>query len=48
MTWPPPLGSIGAVIALLVLVLAVVFIAVGQLDFRVGGLIAALAVARLT
>jgi hypothetical protein len=48
MTWPPPLGSIGAVIALLVLVLAVVFMAIGQLDFKLGGLIAALAVARLT
>lgn len=46
--WPPPLGSIGAIIAVLVLVLAVVFMAVGQMDYRLGGLIAALAVARLT
>jgi hypothetical protein len=48
MTWPPPLGSIGAVIAVIVLVLAVVFMAIGQLDFKVGGLIAALAIARVT
>lgn len=47
MQWPPVPGSIGAVIALLVLVLAVVFMAIGQLDFKVGGLVAALAVARL-
>lgn len=47
----PPWGTypwtVGAVIAMVVLVLAVVFVAVGQMDFKVGGLIAALAVARL-
>lgn len=47
MNWPPAPGSIGAVIAILVLVLAVVFVAIGQMDARAGGLIAALAVARL-
>jgi hypothetical protein len=39
--------GVGGIIAIIVLVLAIVFIAVGQLDIRVGGLIAALAVARL-
>lgn len=48
MTWPPAPGSIGAVIAIIALVLAIVFMAIGQMDFKVGGLIAALAVARLT
>lgn len=43
----PPTG-IGAVIAIVVLVLAVVFMAVGRLDFVTGGLFAALAIARLT
>ncbi len=43
----PPF-SIGSVIAVIVLVLAVVFMAVGQMDFKVGGCLAALAVARLT
>ena len=48
MNWPPAPGSFGAIVAVIVLVLAIVFMAVGQLDFKVGGLIAALAVARLT
>ena len=48
MNFALPPFSIGSVIAVIVLVLAVVFMAVGQLDFKVGGLIAALAVARLT
>lgn len=39
--------GVGGVIAVVVLVLAIVFIAVGQMDVRTGGLIAALAVARL-
>ena len=41
-------SGIGAVIAVIVLVLAIVFMAVGQLDYKVGGLLALLAVARLT
>lgn len=40
-------NSIGAVLALIVLVLAVVFLAVGQIDLKVGVLIAALALARI-
>jgi hypothetical protein len=40
--------GIGAVIAVVVLILAVVFVAIGQMDFKVGILLAALAVARLT
>jgi hypothetical protein len=48
MTWPPPLGSLGAVIAILVIVLGVVFMAIGLMDFKVGGLLVALGVARLT
>lgn len=48
MNWPPPAGSLGAVIAILVIVLAVVFMAINQLDFKVGGLLVALGVARLT
>jgi hypothetical protein len=43
----PPF-SIGSVIAVIVLVLAVVFMAVGQMDFKTGGMFAALAIARLT
>lgn len=39
--------NIGAVIAVVVLVLAIVLMVVGGLDVKVGGLIAALAVARL-
>lgn len=45
MTFP---AGLGAIIAIVVLVLAVVLIVVGQLPLVVGGLIAALAVARLT
>lgn len=45
MTFP---SGLGAVIAVVVLILALVLMVVGQLDFKVGGLIAALAVARLT
>ena len=45
MTFP---AGLGAIIAVVVLVLAVVLIVVGQLPIVVGGLIAALAVARLT
>jgi hypothetical protein len=41
-------SGIGAVIAVIVLVLAVVFMAIGKLDFVVGGLIGGLAIARLT
>lgn len=41
-------SGIGAVIAVIVLVLAVVFMAIGQMDYRTGGLFALLAVARLT
>jgi hypothetical protein len=46
MTFPPL--TIGSVIAVIVLVLAVVFAAVGQMDIRLAALIGALAVARLT
>ena len=41
-------GGFGAILAIVVLILAVVFAAVGQMDLKVAGLIAALAVARLT
>lgn len=44
----PAWVTVGALIAIVVLVLAVVFMAIGQLDFKVGLLIAGLAVARLT
>lgn len=47
MNWPPAPGSVGAIIAVIVLILAVVFMAIGQIDFKVGGLIAGLAAARL-
>ena len=43
--WP---AGLGAIIAIIVLVLAVVFMAVGRLDYVPGGLIAGLAIARLT
>lgn len=42
-----PVWSVGAVIAVIVLVIAIVLMVIGQLEYRVGGLIAALAVARL-
>lgn len=45
---PVWLGSLGAIIAVLVLVLAVVLAVVGRLDLTAAGLIAALAIARLT
>lgn len=41
-------SRLGAIIAVIVLVLAIVLMVVGQIDLKVGGLIAALAVARLT
>lgn len=41
-----PVG-IGFVVAVLVLVIDIVFLALGQVDLRVGALIAGLAVARL-
>lgn len=43
--WPTGLG---AVLALIVLVLAVVFAAIGQMDLKVAVLLALLACARLT
>lgn len=46
MNIPIPTG-LGAVIAVIVLVLAVVFMAIGKLDIVTGGMLAALAVARL-
>ena len=48
MSWGTGPWTVGGVIAVVVLVLAVVFIAIGQMELKVGGLIAALAVARLT
>lgn len=42
------LGSIGAVLAIVVLVLAIVLFAVGQLPLIMAGMFALLAVARLT
>ena len=39
--------SVGAIIALLVLVVDIVFLALGQVELRVGALIGGLAVARL-
>lgn len=47
MTIPTP-GPIGFAIAIVVLVLCVVFVVLGTLPPLVGGLIGALAVARLT
>ena len=43
--WP---SGIGAIIAIVVLILAIIFVVIGQMDLKVGGLIALLAVARLT
>ncbi len=40
--------GLGAILAVIALVLAVVFMAIGHLTIIVGGLIAVLAVARLT
>jgi hypothetical protein len=42
-----PPWSLGSVLALLVLILAIVFLAMGRLSFIDGGLIALLALARL-
>lgn len=39
--------TLGWIIAVIVLILAIILIVIGQLDYKVGGLIAALAVARL-
>lgn len=39
--------TIGFVIAIIVLVIDVVFMALGTVDFKIGGLIAGLAIARL-
>lgn len=48
MNWSPPApGAIGWIIALLVLILAIVFMAIGRLDIIPGGLIAGVALARL-
>jgi len=44
-TWPT---GIGAIIAVVVLILTIVFVVIGQMDLKVGALIAALAIARLT
>jgi hypothetical protein len=43
--WPTGLG---AIIAIVVLLLAIVFMVLGRMDLVTGSLIAALAVARLT
>ena len=43
---PVPSG-VGAILAIIVLVVVVVLMVVGQLDYHVGGLLAALAIARL-
>lgn len=45
LTFPPI--TIGWIIALLVLILAIVFVAVGQLPLIVGGMIGGAALARL-
>ena len=41
-----PIG-LGFVIAIIVLIIDIVFLALGQVDLRIGGLIAGLAIARL-
>ena len=41
-------GTLGAIIAIIVLILAIVFMAIGQLSVLHGSLLAALAFARLT
>lgn len=40
--------GLGAILAIIAFVLAVIFMAIGQMDLKVGALIAVLAVARLT
>ena len=47
MTFAAPTITVGWVIALLVLILCVVFIAIGQLPLLVGALIGGVALARL-
>ncbi|HEY1294687.1 MAG TPA: hypothetical protein VGJ60_16540 [Chloroflexota bacterium] len=47
MTFAMPAITVGWVIALVILILTVVFIAVGQVPLLVGGLIAGVALARL-
>lgn len=42
-----PAITVGWIIALIVLVLAVIFVAIGRLDIVPGGLIAGVAIARL-
>jgi hypothetical protein len=42
-----PWFTIGWLIALIVLLLAIVFMAIGQLDYKLGGLIGGVALARL-
>jgi hypothetical protein len=44
----PAWVTVGFLIALVVLVVDIVFLAVGQIDLKVGALIAGLAIARLT
>jgi hypothetical protein len=44
-TWPS-IGP-GWIIALIAFVLAILFVAIGQMDFKVGALIAAVALSRL-
>jgi hypothetical protein len=43
--WP---SGIGAIVAVVVLILAIVFVVIGQMDLKIGGLIALLAISRLT
>ena len=47
MDWQARFGSIGAVIAVVVLILVIVFAVLGQMDVRIAALFAALALARL-
>lgn len=47
MNFTAPVVTPGGILALVVLVLAVVFLAVGQADIKTMGLIAVLALARL-
>jgi len=47
MTWPPPAFGLGWIIALLVLLLCLVFAAIGRLDIVLAGLIGGVALARM-
>jgi hypothetical protein len=47
MQFAMPAVTVGWILALLVLILAIVFIAIGRLDIVPGGLIAGVALARL-